>query len=456
MPNSSTTTSSSKIPSYKGHWLWKSVFEVIEAPIDFYMQRMKELGDTFYVHFPAGAKLLMTGNPELMKQVLQSNHRNYEKDYGYDELALLLGRGLVTSRGDFWRKQRRIAQAAFYKSALVKMHEDMKIVAEQFIAELANKEGQTIDMSKEMMAVTAKIAMKTLFSKELTGDLKGIYDCISYSQEYVTKRFLNPLSIPFAYINGRHRKFKKKKQVMDNLINGLIEERRKLKGNYHDFLQILMDARYEDTGEPMPQELLKDELVTIFSAGHETSSNGMTWTLYLLSQHPEILAKLRAEVQGICGKNVPTLENLKQLTYTRQVIEESMRLFPPVWAVGRYAKQADEWNGIPIEKNTVVVSLIYLLHHNPNIWENPEVFDPERFTAERAKARPKHHYMPFIFGPRMCIGNHFAMMEMQLLLPVLVQHFNFELVAEQKIALEPLVTLRPKFGMKMKVGFYGR
>lgn len=449
MPNNIVNTTN--IPTYKGHWLWKSVFEVLEAPIDFYMKRMEELGDTYYVCFPGGVKVLMTGNPDLIKQVLQSNHRNYEKDYGYDQLALLLGRGLVTSRGDFWRKQRRIAQPAFYKTSLAKMYEDMKTVAEQYVVELNNKRGQTIDMSKEMMAVTAKIAMKTLFTKDLDRDLKSIYDCISYSQEYVTSRFFNPLAIPLAHINGRHRKFKKQKKVMDDLIFGLIEERKKAAGEYHDFLQILMDARYEDTGEAMPQRLLADELVTIFSAGHETSSNGMTWTLYLLSQYPEILAKLKAEIQQICGNQTPAFEHLRQLTYTRQVIEESMRLYPPVWAVGRYAKEADEWNDIKLEKSQVVASLIYLLHHNPAIWENPEKFDPERFSPAQVKARPKHHYMPFISGPRMCIGNHFAMMEMQLLLPVLIQNFDFKLMPHQKIALEPLVTLRPKFGMNMMV-----
>ena len=445
-----TATNNTSIPIYKGHWLWKSTFELMKDPIQFYKERMAAEGDTFYVSFP-GAKILMTGDPELIKHLLQTNHKNYEKDSGYDQLALFLGRGLVTSRGDFWRKQRRIAQPAFYKSTLLELYKSMQEVTADLIKELDTKRGQAIDMSQVMMAVTAKVAMKTLFSKDLEGDLSGIYESISYAQEYVMGRFFNPLSIPLTYINGKNRRFKKHKAYIDTLIDGLIEERIASKETYPDLLQMLLDARYEDTGEPMPRRLLIDELVTIFSAGHETSSNGLTWTLYLLSQHPDILAKLKQEINSVIGEGMPAFEDLRQLTYTKQVLEESMRLFPPVWAVGRYAKEEDTWQGQTIKKNTVTASLIYLLHHNPKIWEDPETFNPDRFTPERVKARPKHHYQPFLSGPRMCIGNHFAMMEMQLILPMLLKNFDFELVKNQRIELEPLVTLRPKYGMKMKV-----
>ncbi len=438
------------IPTYRGHWFWKSTFEILKNPIHFYVEKMAEFGDTFYAQFPLG-KLLVTGNPNLIKHVLQTNNKNYPKDKGYEQLALLLGRGLVTSKNPLWRKQRKIAQPAFYKKSLIKLFDAMAIVTQRHLEELDTKRGQELDISREMMAVTAKIAMKALFSKDLEGDLKEIYDCISYSQQYVSGRFLNPFSIPFTHINGKHRKFNKHLAVMDELIYDLIQERKKDKSLRHDFLQMLLDARYEDTGEPMPRDLLRDELVTIFSAGHETSSNGLTWTLYLLSQHPEIVEKIRSEAKKVLRGGLPTFHDLKNLIYTRQVIEEGMRLFPPVWAVGRYAVQSDEWEGQVIAKDTPIAALIYLLHRNPGLWENPEAFDPERFAPEKVKARPNAHYMPFGAGPRMCIGNHFAMMEMQLLLPVLIQNFDFELVESQQIELEPLVTLRPKYGMKMKV-----
>lgn len=437
-------------PTYHGHWFWKALKEMIKDPLQFYENRRAELGNTFFVKFPFRQNL-MTSDPELIKYFLQTNQKNYEKDRGYDQLALFMGRGLVTSRGDFWKKQRRIAQPTFYRKNLMKLYEAMMIVAQNYLAELQQKKGTTIDIAQEMMAVTARIAMKALFSKDLKDGFLDIYKSISYAQAYTTSRATNPLVIPFMHLNGKHQRFKKEKKVMDNLINQLIDERRASTEKKPDFLQMLLDARYEDTGEPMPQQLLLDELITIFAAGHETSANGLGWTLYLLSQYPEIVAKLRAEIQAVLGNRIPTYEDLKQLTYTKQVIEEGMRVFPPVWVISRYARTDDQWKGVKIKANTIIFAHIYGLHHNPDLWENPTVFNPDRFAPEKSKTRPKSHYMPFGSGPRMCIGSHFAMMEMQLLLPLLIRDFDFELVKEHKIIPEPLITLRPKYGIKMRV-----
>ena len=448
-----TTQTAGTIPLYRGHWMWGSTLELAKHPTQFFEARSQELGDTFYAAFPINAKILMTANPDLIKYVLQTNHKNYEKDKAYDQLALLLGNGLVSSRGEFWKKQRRIAQPAFYKKSIEHLYQSMSKIADEYIADLATKRGQVVDISKEMMAVTAKIAMKTLFSEDMKGDLLDIYNCISDAQEYVTMRSANPLIIPWYHINGRHRQFIKQRSVMDRLIYGLIDKR-KSNGTeeHHDFLQMLLDARYEETGEAMELVQLRDELVTIFSAGHETSSNGLAWILYLLCQHPEVVEKLRSEASRVLRKGeMPKLETLKQLSYTRQVIEEGMRLYPPVWGVSRYAKEEDEWNGHPIKAGTITLLFIYHLHRHADLWENPESFDPDRFAPEKVKIRPKAQYLPFGAGPRMCLGNHFAMMEMQLLLPLLVQNFDFELVKDQPILLDPKVTLRPKYGIQMRL-----
>lgn len=440
-----------KLPVYEGkHWLWKSTLEVSKNPLLFFEEKSEEFGDTFCTKFPIG-KAILTSNPTLIQQVLQSNNRNYEKDRGYDELAWLLGRGLVTSRSELWKKQRRIAQPAFYKKSLEELYRAMYEIAEKYQEELLTKVGEIVDISKEMMAVTAKIAMKALFSENLEGDLLDIYNCISVAQEYVIRRSFRPLLIPFLYINGQHRKFLRQRKVMDELIYGIIEKRKASNENYYDFLQMLLDARYEDTGEVMSNEQLRDELVTIFSAGHETSSNGLSWAIFLLCQHPEIVGKIREEATSILGGKLPTFEQTKQLVYTRQVIEESMRMYSPVWSVSRYALQEDEWNGYKLEAKTIIICLIYHLHKNPDLWKNPSVFDPDRFAPELVKNRSKYHFLPFGAGPRMCIGNQFAMMEMILLLPMLVQNFDFELVPDHPVELDPKVTLRPKYGIKVKV-----
>ena len=438
------------IPVYQGHWLFKSAFQIQKNPVLFFEEKRKMLGDTFYAAYPGG-KVLISAHPGLIKHVLQTNHKNYPKDRGYDQLALMLGQGLVTSKGSMWKKQRKIAQPTFHKRNLENLFLSMTDIASQYLKELTQKKGQIVDISQEMMAVTARIAMKALFSSDIEGNLKEIYHAISYAQEFVAKRAINPLIIPWTRINGSLRKFHRHRDVMDGLINNLIETRQQETSAKSDFLQMLLEARYEDTGEPMPLDLLRDELVTIFSAGHETSANGLAWTLYLLSQHPNIVQRLKEEIQQVLGNRLPSFADLKQMPYTRQVIEEGMRLYPPVWGVGRYAKAADQWGEHHIAANTIVICQIFSLHRHPDLWQDPDTFDPDRFEVEKTKARPSTHYLPFGAGPRMCIGNHFAMMEMQLLLPLLVRHFDFELIKDHQVILEPMITLRPKNGIMMRI-----
>ncbi|MEM7369498.1 MAG: cytochrome P450 [Bacteroidota bacterium] len=440
----------SSLPVYTEKWPFQNLLEMARHPIRFSDKVFDSAGDSALVKVPMGY-FVMTRDPGFIKHTLQTNQKNYKKDPGYDQLALFLGQGLVTSEGDLWRKQRRIAQPSFYKTQLEELYKDMVKVAESFVEELGTKEGEVIDISQQMMAVTAKIAMKALFSRDMTGGLVEIYEAISFGQEHVISRIMNPLSIPLSYINGKKRKFRKKKQLMDELVTSLIEQRGAGQSQGNDFLQMLMDARYEDTGEPMEQRQLLDELVTIFSAGHETSSNGMTWLFYLLSDHPEVVQRLREEQMRVSGHQLPAFSHLRQLTYHRQVIEESMRLYPPVWTLGRQAIAADEWEGNQIKKGMIITCAIFHLHRNPHLWENPERFDPDRFSAEQQKSRPKSHYLPFGAGPRMCIGNHFAMMEMQLLLAAMIHRFDFELIKDQRIDTEPLITLRPRYGMNMRI-----
>ena len=445
--------SHSKIPLYRGgHWLWKSTFDMLRSPLGFFADTTQKFNaDTYFAEFVTG-KALLTANPDLLKYVLQTNQKNFPKDKGYDQLALILGKGLVTSRGELWRKQRRIAQPAFYKKSLVNLYDSMKMVAADYLAGLREKDGQVVDISREMMTVTARVVMKSLFSADMKGGLVDIYNCISYAQEYTSGRIFNPLSIPFTYINGKHLKFRRHKRRLDNLLNSLVEERKASSEKQHDFLQMLLDARYEDTGEPMSQRQLLDELVTIFSAGHETSANGLTFILYQLSQSPEVVERLRAEINKVLGEDGwPDYEDIGKLTYTRMVIEEGMRLYPPVWTIGRYARDDDEWQGNTIAKNTVVIFYIYNLHRHPDLWENPEVFDPGRFAPQQIRSRPKMHYLPFGAGPRMCIGNHFAMVEMILLLSTLIREFDFTLADTKPLELQPLITLRSKNGIKMKL-----
>ncbi|MBI5915213.1 MAG: cytochrome P450, partial [Bacteroidetes bacterium] len=247
------------------------------------------------------------------------------------------------------------------------------------------------------------------------------------------------------------RRFKKDMAWFDGYIYELIEARRHDPNPPNDLLTMLLAARDEDTGEAMSDRALRDEAVTLFAAGHETSATALSWTLWLLAQHPDVLQKLRDEVETVLEGRMPAFEDLRKLTYTMQVISEGMRLYPPAFAVGRQPLETDEILGVSIPKRSIMFISIAALHRDPRHWERPHDFYPEHFSPEQEKERPRLAYMPFGAGPRMCIGNHFALMEMQLLLALLVRQFDFELEKNHPVEPEPLVTLKPKHGILMRL-----
>lgn len=441
-------TSISPLPISKGHWLLGNIPGMSTDILQHFYQLEKELGPTYENPVPT-IRLIATSEPEFIRHVLQTNHRNYKKGRAYDVLKLILGNGLVTSNGDFWRKQRRLAQPAFHKKTLDNLFTVMGEVATDYFNNLEAKRGGKIDIAKEMMVITAQIALKTLFSDTTNEDLENVYQSMTFAQRYVSDRLNNPFATPWYFLNGRHFYFKRNLKVLDKVVLDSIAKRRASSEKKPDLLQMMMDATYEGTNEQMDDQLLRDEMLTIFSAGHETSANALAWTLYLLTQHPTIVEKLRKEIDAVVGKRLPTFEELRQLTYTRQVLEEGMRLFPPVWGISRTAIQEDEFRGVKINKSDVIFCTIYNTHHREDLFPNATTFNPDRFATEKVKTMPKMSYLPFGGGPRLCIGNMFALMEMQLILVGLLQRFDLKLVEGQKIEMEALVTLRPKYGIEM-------
>ena len=426
--------------------------EFIKHPGIFVLENSKRYGASFFLKLPL-RHVLCTLDPEVMTHVLVKNQKNYRKSFAYKQLRLALGMGLVTSEGDYWRKQRRMAQPAFYKARLEDLFRGMFEVTEQYVEELAEKEGTTVDISAEMMKITADVVLRTLFSADNDLDQKEMYRQMVGAQEYVIHRINYPLTRFMNYLNGRHRRFLQDRKAFDDTIIDLIRRRRNTENAPNDLLTMLLSARDADTGEGMTETQLRDEAITIFAAGHETSANALTWTLMLLSQHPETVKKLRTELREVLGGNTPTFADLPRLQYTKQVIEEGMRLYPPAHAVGREAVEADEINGTKIKKNMIVLLSIFSMHRSELYYKNPEKFDPDRFAPERVKLRAKNTYLPFGAGPRMCIGNHFAMMEMQLILASLLQKFDFEFAEGQNVEMHPLITLKPKQNIKLKMRF---
>ncbi|MEM1123060.1 MAG: cytochrome P450, partial [Bacteroidota bacterium] len=430
-----TATPLAPLPVAKGHWLLKNIPSMSRNILTHFYDNEQKLGKTYENPVPF-VRIIATSEPDFMRHVLQQNHRNYKKGQSYDVLKLILGNGLVTSNGQFWQKQRRLAQPAFHKKHLEDMFTVMGVTARAYLDKLERKRGSEVDIAREMMEVTAKIALKALFSDNSEEDMNAVYESMTEAQRYVSDLLNNPYARYLYALTGRKKRFKEDMEVLNQVVLNSIAKRRKSKQKYPDLLQMMMDATYEDSNDQMDDNQLRDEMVTMFSAGHETSANGLAWTLHILAKRPDIVVKMRQEIKTVCGDQLPSFQQLRQLTYVRQVIDEGMRLYPPVWGVSRTAIAEDEYRGVKIAKDDIIFCLIYNAHRREDLFENATTFDPDRFAAGKIKELPKMSYLPFGGGPRLCIGNVFALMEMQLILTGLLQRFDFELIKDQDIDLE--------------------
>lgn len=371
----------------------------------------------------------------------------YVKGRDNKTLRFLLGNGLVTSEGEFWLKQRRLIQPLFHKQRLQGF---VKKITESTSAMLKKWEAQNrevTDIHGEMTKVTLDIVSQTLMSTEVKGDFKKINDALLVVMEGMMKIFRLPAWIP----SPRNLKMRRNRAVLDDTIFKIIDDRRKDKTEHNDLLTMLMEVEDADTRERMTNKQLRDEVITIFLAGHETTANALSFSFYLLAQHPEIKQKIVEEFQRVIGDNEMNYENVSRLEYTMMVIKESMRLYPPVWGITRDAVREDVIDGYRIKKGDSIAMSPWAVHRLEKYWENPLKFDPERFSPERMKSIHRYAWFPFGGGQRFCIGNNFAMMEMQIVLALACSQFNFTLAENFKLELEPLVTLRPRHGVMVNL-----
>ncbi len=408
------------------------------------IQRMNER----VVHLRVGGRhqyLVLT--PEDSKHILQENNRNYGRSPAFRVLQIFLGNGLLTSEGDFWRRQRRLAQPAFHRQKLAALANTMISESAAWVNELRQQNlSRSVNMSQVFMDVTMRIVCKTLFGSDVSADLAKLSSSLETLNYLANARMLSPVRFPMHWPTPNNLRFRRAGVVVDTFIYGVIEQRKQQTGATHDdLLDMLRLSEDEETGETMSEKQLRDECVTLFAAGHETTAVAMSWTVHLLMQHPDVLARLRQEVQAVLGDaQTPAPEVFRQLTYTMQVIQESMRLYPPAWIMSRMALDDDHIGPYVIPKGDTALVSPYLLHRDPVNWPDPERFDPDRFAPGREKERPTYAYLPFGGGPRLCIGNQFALMEMQILLALLVRQFDLRAVSDKPVPTQPLITLRPK------------
>ncbi|HEX9235965.1 MAG TPA: cytochrome P450, partial [Actinomycetota bacterium] len=415
-----------------------------------WLQRVRRFGDVAFF-WMGPFDVYLVSDPELIKEVLVTNHRRYMKGQGLQEAKRLLGDGLLTSEGEFHRRQRRLVQPAFHRSRVDGYSRVMVDYADGRRSRW--RDGQVVDVHREMNELTLAIVGKTLFDADVEGaDARRVRDSLAAALE-LFDRLTSPLAplvdlLPLPSV----RRFNRARAALDGIIFGMIEDRRAIGEDRGDLLSMLLAAQDEEGDDGvMTDRQVRDEATTLFLAGHETTANALSWTWYLLSQYPEAEAKLHAELASVLGDRLPSVEDLPSLRYTRMVLSEALRLYPPAWVLGRRALDPHELGGWTIPAGGTVLMCQYLVHHDPRWYPDPYRFDPERWTEGAEAARPKFAYFPFGGGPRLCIGESFAWMEGALVLAAMAARWRLRLVPDQQIALHPRITLRPRSGLLMRL-----
>jgi cytochrome P450 len=436
------------------HWLFGSGYLLRKDAIGQVKTFIQKYGDILSLSLPLN-KVVIAANPEYAKYVLLDNNKNYTKSLAYDMLKLLLGNGILTSEGDFWKKQRRLIQPAFHKQKLAELTAMMvqRTEEEADSFEPYAQSGEYVDVVTTMTALTLDIISKSIFSEGIGDNAPIIAKQITLLNQYATDKLNEPIRLPPAFPTPYNLRERKAIKILDTVIYDIINARRAAGESKADLLSMLLDACDEETGESMDNKQLRDEVMTIFVAGNETTANAMAWILYLLSQNPEAERKMIAEIDEKLNSGVqPGFDTMMQFSYVKQVIEEGMRLYPPAWVVGRRNAEDDELGGYHIAKGTNILIPILYLHRSVNYWGADAMeFKPERFAPEKRNSIDRFVYFPFGAGPRMCIGNNFAMLEMQIILISLYRRFTFRLKPDFPVETDALITLRPKHGLLMQV-----
>jgi cytochrome P450 len=424
-----------------------AVLEYRRGPLPFFQNLAREYGDICY--FKLGPQpAFFLNHPDLIKEALITNHQHFHKGLVLQRAKRLLGEGLLTSEGEYHLRQRRLAQPAFHRQRLVNYAAVMTEYATRAYSRW--QDGETRDIADEMMRLTLAIVGKTLFDSDVESSAPEVSEAMT-----VVMELFNTLTIPFFELLRKLplpqlRRFDSARKKLDAIMFGLIEERRRSGDDRGDLLSMLLLSHdIEGDGGRMSDQQVRDEAITIFLAGHETTANALTWTWYLLSQNPAVEEKLHRELDEVLESRIPTFDDVPNLRYTEMVLTEAMRLYPPAWALGRYAVQDTEIGGYRVSKKSLVLMSQYVTHHDSRYFPDPLRFDPSRWTAEMRESRPQFSYFPFGGGPRRCIGEGFAWLEGVLLVATIAQKWRMRLAPGFRVALKPLITLRPKYGMKM-------
>jgi enediyne biosynthesis protein E7 len=410
-----------------------------EDSLDRMTQLFARYGDIYRVYAPGRKSYTWVINhPEDVKRVLVGNHRNYTKGTGLDRVKILLGNGIMTSEGDFWRRQRYMMQPLFHRRVVTEFNQLIDAANSRFIDKWAAQaaRGELVNLTDDMSELTLEIVLGSIFGKDLA----------TLTQQ--------PGGNPFALVTketARDLKFAYQFRSLGKLVSSLMAQRRAQPAEHFDYLSMLMNARDKESGDPMTERALIDEVMTLVVAGHETTASALNWAWYLLARHPEVDARMHAEIQATAEMTAPGLGQMEALQYTQNVINEALRLYPPGWLLSRRSIAADVLCGFEMPAGTDVLLSPYLLHRHPQYWKEPDAFRPERFDAEHESERPRFAYIPFAAGPRHCIGGSLALYEMLMHLYKVARRYRLILASDEPIELEAQINLRTRKPLFMRL-----
>lgn len=423
--------------------------------LSFLLGISQKYGDVAY--FAAGSQpVYVVSHPDGVKHILQDQNRRYSKNtIQYNSLATITGRGLLTSDGPFWLRQRRLAQPAFSRPRMLALDKIVVPATRDMLGrwrEYAGT-GRPVDVDEEMMRLTLEVVGKALFSINLRSEAQRLTGAVLTALDHIVYRARNVIVPPGWVPIPRNLRFRRALKVLDEAVYEMITERRGSGQAGDDLLGMLLLAKDEETGQPMEDVQVRDEIMTMLIAGHETVASALTWTWYLLAQNPGEWERLYREVSGVLGGCEPESGDLAALPYTGQVFSEALRLYPPAWVISRRAVEDDTLLGYPVPAGALVIISPYVVHRREDFWVNPDAFLPDRFDSQLETQRHRFAYIPFGGGPRLCIGSHFAAVEAQLILAMVTQACRLELLPETPVQVDALVTLRPKRGLPMRANF---
>jgi cytochrome P450 len=440
----------SKAPGPQGYPVVGALPQVMKDPLPFLSRMVREYGDVVCLGGFGSQKFYLVTHPRDIEHVWKTHHRNYVKGANFQLLRPLGGAGLFLNEGDSWRSQRKLLQPAFHLPRLIGMADtitaSVAAMLERWRGEIVP--GKPFDLEHEMMDLLIEISVKTLFGTEVTGDAETVHHAITTAFSILHRRVLSAVPFPWWVPFPSHVRFLRAVASLEEVVYRIIEERRREAVEGNDVLSTLLSVR-DEAGEPMPDRQIRDEVVTMLVAGHESTGTSLSWTLYLLSRYPSVARRVEGELREVLSGRPPGFQDLPNLPYLSMVLKESLRLYPPFWLLTRTPLADDELAGHRIPAGSILMFSAFVTQRRPDFWPNPEAFDPERFLPERSEGRPQFAYYPFGGGPRVCIGGRLAEMQSLLVLASVLQRYDFHAVPGQRVEPAAMLSLRPKGGLWM-------